>query len=132
MVILLAVAAHRMLHKKAFLAEYFLGSRGLGAWALAMSYAATSASGGSFMGFPALIYQHGWVLALWIASHMILPITSMGIIGKRINQVARKSGAITVPDIFRDRFRSPSLGIVSSLLMVFMLIFYLVAQLFQQ
>merc|ERR1711964_875050 len=44
------------------------------------------------------------------------------------NQVARKSGAITVPDIFRDRFRSPSLGIVSSLLMVFMLIFYLVAQ----
>ena len=23
--------------------------------------------GGSFMGFPALIYTHGWVLALWIA-----------------------------------------------------------------
>jgi len=127
-VILLSVVAHRMLRGKAFLEEYYLGSRGLGVWALAMSYAATSASGGSFMGFPALIYQHGWVLALWVASHMILPITCMGLLGKRINQIARKSGAITVPDIFRDRFRSPSLGIVSSLIMVFLLIFYLVAQ----
>ena len=127
-VFLLALFSHRLLKKKTFLNEYFLGSRGLGVWALAMSYAATSASGGSFMGFPALIYQHGWILALWIASYMIVPLTCMGILGKRLNQVARKTGAITIPDVFRDRFENRKLGVVSSALIIFFLVFYLVAQ----
>ena len=49
-----------------FVSEYFLGSRSLGVWALALTFAATAASGGTFVGFPALVYSHGWVLALWI------------------------------------------------------------------
>ncbi len=127
-VLLLAVFSHRLLKKKAFLKEYFLGSRGLGLWALAMSYAATSSSGGSFTGFPSFIYQHGWIMALWIASYMVVPVCCMGILGKRLNQVARKTGAITVPDVFRDRFRTPALGIAASIFMVFFLTFNLVAQ----
>jgi len=127
-VFVVAIFSHRLLRKRSFLQEYFLGSRGLGVWALAMTYAATSASGGSFTGFPALIYEHGWILALWIASYMIVPVCCMGILGKRINQVARKSGAITVPDVFRDRFRSPALGILASLLLAFFMAFNLVAQ----
>jgi sodium/pantothenate symporter len=127
-VLLLAVFSHKLLQGKSFLKEYFLGSRGLGLWALAMSYAATSSSGGSFMGFPALIYQHGWILGLWIASYMVVPVCCMGMLGKRINQIARKTGAITVPDIFRDRFRSPGLGVISSLLLAFFLVFNLSAQ----
>ena len=127
-VLLLAVFSHKLLQSKSFVKEYFLGSRGLGLWTLAMSYAATSSSGGSFMGFPALIYQHGWILGLWIASYMVVPVCCMGMLGKRINQIARKTGAITVPDIFRDRFRSPGLGVISSLLLAFFLVFNLVAQ----
>ena len=83
----LAFFSHLLLKKKAFLKEYFIGSRGLGLWALAMSYAATSSSGGSFTGFPALIYTQGWIMALWIASYMVVPICCMGMLGKRINQV---------------------------------------------
>ena len=49
----LAWAANRLLQEKEFLSEYFLGSRGLGVWAFALTFAATSASGGSFTGFPA-------------------------------------------------------------------------------
>ena len=48
----LAWAANRLLQEKEFLSEYFLGSRSLGVWAFALTFAATSASGGSFMGFP--------------------------------------------------------------------------------
>ncbi|MCA9263475.1 MAG: hypothetical protein KDA60_06480 [Planctomycetales bacterium] len=127
-VFVLAGLSHRILNKKSFLSEYFLGSRGLGTWALAFTFAATSASGGSFGGYPSYIYTYGWVLALWIASYMIFPLTTMGVIGKRINQVARISDAITIPDVFRDRFESPAIGLFSSCTIIFFTICVLVAQ----
>lgn len=124
----LAALSSRLLKDRNFLSEYFLGSRSLGVWALALTFAATSASGGSFTGFPSKIYSHGWVLALWIGSYMIFPICTMGLLGKRINQVARKTGAITVPDILRDRFRSPSFSILATSLIVFFTCVNLVGQ----
>ncbi|MEW4487093.1 hypothetical protein AB1L42_03380 [Thalassoglobus sp. JC818] len=127
-VFVIAAFANRLLQGKSFLSEYFLGSRGLGMWAFALTFAATSASGGSFTGFPAKIYSHGWILALWISSYMVYPICTMGLLGKRVNQVARKSGAITIPDVLRDRFESPAFGIVAMLLIVFFLSFNLIAQ----
>lgn len=127
-VFVLAWFSHQVLAKKKFLSEYFLGSRGLGLVAFTLTYGATSASAGTFAGFPSLIYTHGWVLALWIASYMVVPLCGMGLMGKRLNQIARKSGAITVPDVFRERFASPALAIVSTLLIVFMLSFYLIPQ----
>ncbi|MGF1578299.1 MAG: hypothetical protein ACFCD0_02925 [Gemmataceae bacterium] len=125
---LLAWLSHRIISKRAFLGEYYLGSRGLGSWTLAFTFAATSASGGSFTGYPSLIYSHGWVLALWIGSYMIFPLCTMGVLGKRLNQVARKTGAITVPDILRDRFRAPELGLFATCVMIFFLVANLVGQ----
>ncbi len=124
----LAWLSNRIFAGKSFLSEYFLGSRSLGVWAFALTFAATSASGGSFTGFPSKIYSHGWVLALWIASYMVVPICAMGLLGKRLNQVARKSGAITVPDVFRDRFESPAFGLLAVLLIVFFMAFNLTGQ----
>ena len=43
------------------MSEHFLGSRGLGMWAFALTFVATNARE-AFMGFPALIYTHGWIL----------------------------------------------------------------------
>ena len=51
-VFLIAGLSNRLLKNRNFLSEYFLGSRGLGVWAFALTLAATSSSGGSFMGFP--------------------------------------------------------------------------------
>ena len=127
-VFVIAWLSNKLLQNRNFLSEYFLGSRGLGVWAFALTLAATSSSGGSFMGFPAKIYSHGWVLALWIGSYMVVPICIMGLLGKRINQVARISGAITVPDILRDRFNNVSFGLVSVALIIFFMTFNLVAQ----
>ncbi|MEO2018828.1 MAG: hypothetical protein ABGZ53_31150 [Fuerstiella sp.] len=124
----LAALSSRLLKSRDFLNEYFLGSRSLGVWALALTFAATSASGGSFTGFPSKIYSHGWVLALWIGSYMIFPICTMGLLGKRINQVSRKTGAITVPDIFRGRFQSPSFSVLATSLIVFFTCVNLVGQ----
>ena len=124
----LAAASSRLLRTKRFLSEYFLGSRGLGMWAFALTFAATSASGGSFMGFPSKVYTHGWILALWIASYMMVPVLTMGLLGKRLNQVARRSGAITIPDVLRSRFENVGLGGLATGLIVFFMAFNLVAQ----
>jgi len=127
-VFVLAALSHRLLATRSFLGEYFLGSRGLGSWALAFTFAATAASGGSFTGFPSLIYSYGWVLAFWIASYMVAGVCSMGFLGKRLNQVARKTGAITIPDVLRDRYDSTVLGLFATSTIIFFTVCNLIAQ----
>jgi sodium/pantothenate symporter len=124
----LAWLAGRKREGKSFMNEYFLGSRNLGMWAFALTYAATSASGGSFMGFPAKIYTYGWVMALWIGGYIVVPLVAMGLISKRLNQVARKSGSITVPEMMRKRLGSATVGQVATVLLVFFQFFFLLAQ----
>lgn len=124
----LAIISSRLQQRKSFLSEYFLGSRSLGMWAFALTLAATSSSGGSFTGFPSLIYSHGWVLALWIGSYMLVPALMMGLLGKRLNQMSRQAGAITIPDVLCSRFDSRKLGTLSTVLIIFFLTFNLVAQ----
>ncbi|RPI90012.1 MAG: sodium:solute symporter [Planctomycetaceae bacterium] len=118
--------ANKAMQKSSFMKGFFLGNRGLGAWALALT--ATVQSGGTFMGFPSLVYSHGWVVALWICGYMVVPITGFGILGKRLAHLSRRTGAITVPDLFRSRFDSPMLGLLASLLIMFYMSFMMVAQ----
>ncbi|MFP6855143.1 MAG: hypothetical protein VB980_05110, partial [Opitutales bacterium] len=125
---LLAWLAGRKKSGKEFVDEYFLGNRNLGLWAFALTFAATSSSGGSFMGFPSLIYVHGWSLALWIAGYMFVPVLGMALLGKRLNRLARKVDAITVPEVLRKRFGDQRVGEVATGLLLFFMFFYLLAQ----
>ena len=127
-VFVLAILSNRAAKGKDFVGEYFLGSRGFGVWAFALTFAATNASGGSFTGFPALIYSHGWTLSLWIAAYMVMPLVSMALIGKRINQISRKCDALTIPEVLRARFESSAVGLVATSLLIFFMFFYLLAQ----
>lgn len=127
-VFLLGFLSHHLLDRGSFLKEYFLGDRKLNAWVLAMTYVATSVSAGSLVGFPSFIYRNGWIMALWIAGYMISGLTTKGILAKRLNQISRLSGSITVPDVLRDRFKSPALGSFAAVFLLLFLIFNLVAQ----
>lgn len=122
----LGTIAQRIVRRGSFLRGYFLGNRGLGAWALALT--ATVQSGGTFMGFPSLVYSHGWSLSLWIASYMVVPISGFAMLGKRLAQLSRRTGAITLPDLFRERFASPALGVLTLILVLFFMCFMMVAQ----
>ncbi len=122
----LGTLAQRVVKKSSFVKGFFLGNRGLGAWAVALT--ATVQSGGTFMGFPSLVYSHGWIVALWIGSYMVVPITGFGLIGKRIAHISRHTGAITMPDLFRHRFGSPTLGLITSLLIIVFMSSMMVAQ----
>ncbi|MCP4190884.1 MAG: hypothetical protein GY768_09675 [Planctomycetaceae bacterium] len=128
LVMIIAWLSSRVASSGGFISEYFLGSRNLGVWAFALTFAATSASGGTFVGFPALIYTHGWVLALWIAGYMVVPIVAMGLLGKRLNQISRRVEAVTIPEVLGDRFESPIAGIVGTLLIIIFMFYYLLAQ----
>jgi SSS family solute:Na+ symporter/sodium/pantothenate symporter len=122
----LGTMAQRVVKKSSFVKGFFLGNRGLGAWAVALT--ATVQSGGTFMGFPSLVYTNGWIVALWIGSYMVVPITGFGLIGKRIAHISRHTGAITMPDLFRARFGSPTLGLITSILIIFFMSAMMVAQ----
>jgi SSS family solute:Na+ symporter/sodium/pantothenate symporter len=123
----LGVVANLVGSRKAgFLQKYFLGNRSLGAFAVALTAAVVS--GGTFMGFPSLVYRYGWVIALWIASYMVAPLTVLGVLGKRIGQLARRTGAITLPDLLRERYGSPALGLLTSLLIMLFLTCNLIPQ----
>lgn len=122
----IGVLANRAMQSGSFMKGFFLGNRGLGAWALALT--ATVQSGGTFMGFPSLVYTHGWIVALWIGSYMVVPITGFGILGKRLAQLSRRLGAITIPDFFRERFGSPALGLLASICILFYMSFMMIAQ----
>jgi SSS family solute:Na+ symporter/sodium/pantothenate symporter len=122
----IGVLANRATRAGSFMKGFFLGNRGLGSWALALT--ATVQSGGTFMGYPSLVYTHGWSVVLWIAAYMVVPITGFGILGKRLAEISRRCGAITMPDLFRERFGSPGLGLLASLFILFYMSFMMVAQ----
>ncbi|HQX48726.1 MAG TPA: sodium:solute symporter [Planctomycetaceae bacterium] len=122
----IGVLANRATLRGGFMKGFFLGNRALGAWTLALT--ATVQSGGTFMGFPSLVYKHGWIVGLWIGSYMVIPITGFGIIGKRLAHLSRRTGAITVPDLFRTRFNSPNVGLTCTVFLLLYMSFLMFAQ----
>ena len=122
----LGTQAQKVVERGGFMKGYFLGNRGLGAWALALT--ATVQSGGTFMGFPSLVYTHGWIVALWIASYMVVPITGFAVLGKRFAQLSRRTGAITVPDLFDARFGDQRVGMAASLAILVFMTFLMIPQ----
>lgn len=122
----LGTLAQKAMEKQDFLQGFFLGNRGLGAWALALT--ATVQSGGTFMGFPSMVYSFGWIVAVWIGSYMIVPLTGFAVVGKRLAHLSRLTNAVTVPDLMRARFDDARVGLTSSLLIMFFLSFTMFAQ----
>ncbi len=122
----LGTLAQRVVERSQFIQGYFQGNRGLGAWTIALT--ATVQSGGTFMGFPSMVYTYGWIVSLWICSYMVVPLTGFAIIGKRIAQLSRRTGAVTMPDLFRARYGSPAAGLVCSLLIIVFMTIMMFAQ----
>jgi SSS family solute:Na+ symporter/sodium/pantothenate symporter len=122
----LGTQAQKAVERGGFIKGYFLGNRGLGAWALALT--ATVQSGGTFMGFPSLVYTYGWIVALWIASYMVVPITGFAVLGKRFAQLSRRTGAITIPDLFDARYGDERVGLLASILIMTFMTFLMIAQ----
>ena len=127
-VLVIAILAHRHRRTASFESEYYVAGRGLGAWVLALSWVATMFSGGAFIGYPSLIYSYGWTVAFWVSGSIVTALVGLGIAGKRINRLARQTGALTLVDLLRDRFRSNAIGILCILVIIPPTLVYLIAQ----
>ncbi|MBP3848262.1 MAG: sodium/panthothenate symporter, partial [Pyramidobacter sp.] len=97
-----------------FLSEYFIGSRGMGGFVLAMTLVATYTSASSFIGGPGVAYKTGlgWVLLAVI--QVPTAWLTLGVLGKKFAIVARRINAITVNDFLRERYRSKFVVIAAS------------------
>lgn len=129
LVYLLAIYANRVLSKSGnFLEEYFIGSRDMGGFILAMTLVATYTSASSFVGGPGIAYNMGlgWVLLAMIQ----LPAAwlSLSVLGKKYAIIARRINAVTINDILRARYTNKWVVIFGTLSLVVFFIAAMVAQ----
>ena len=111
----LSLYAMRKRASGSFLNEYFLGSRSMGGFMLAMTLTATYISASSFIGGPGAAYKYGlgWVLLAMIQLPAIW--LSLGVLGKKFAILARRYNAVTLNDMLFARYQSRLLVWLASL-----------------
>lgn len=112
----LALYCNKKLNKSGnFMEEYFLGSRSMGGFVLAMTLVATYTSASSFIGGPGVAYKTGlgWVLLAMI--QVPTAWLTLGVLGKKFAIISKRLGAVTVNDMLRARYGSPWVVIFGSL-----------------
>lgn len=89
-----------------FLNEYYVGSRSMGGFVLAMTTVATYVSASSFIGGPGAAYKFGlgWVLLSMIQIPAIW--LTLGTLGKKFAMLARQTGSITINDLLFARYQN--------------------------
>lgn len=113
---------------KGFIKNYFIGGRSMGGLVLAMTLVATFTSASSFIGGPGVAYEKGLV---WVYLSMIQVPTAfiiLGILGKKFALISRKTGAVTVTDYLRARYKSKAVVIISSVCLVLFFIAQMMSQ----
>ena len=105
-----------------FMEEYFIGSRNMGGFVLAMTIIATYIGASSFIGGPGVAYKLGlgWVLLACIQTPTAF--LTLGILGKRLAIISRRIGGLTITDLLRARYKNDIVVILGS---VIMLIFFI-------
>ncbi len=98
-----------------FMEEYFIGSRNMGGFVLAMTLIATYASASSFIGGPGVAYKMGlgWVLLACIQTPTAF--LTLGILGKKFAIISRKINGVTVTDYLRARYKSDVVVVLASI-----------------
>lgn len=124
----LAYLARRQAGSGSFLEEFFIGGRTLGPWVLGLTWIATSASGGTFIGAPSLGHANGWVVMLWISGYIVVATVGFGLLGRRVSEIGRITGALTFSDLLRDRFNSQAIGVISGIALITLHTSFIVAQ----
>ncbi len=112
-----------------FTKKYFIGSRGMNGFVLAMTTIATYASVSSFISGPgaaAITYgfSQAWVAGVQVGAAFLV----LGVLGKKFALVSRKTGAVTVAGYLKARYKSDTLVIVTTLLMIIFFITQMIAQ----
>lgn len=114
-VFVVAFYAYRQRQGGSFLSEYYVGSRSMSGFVLAMTTAATYVGASSFIGGPGAAYKYGlgWVLLAMIQVPAVL--LALGALGKKFAIMARKYNAVTINDMLLARYQNKFVVWISSL-----------------
>lgn len=103
--------------------DFYLGGRTLGPIVTAMSAEASDMSSYLIMGLPGLAYfsgasEVGWtIIGLFIGTYL-----NWLLVAKRLRIYSQKTGSITVPDFFSDRYRDKKhvlMGVSALIILIF-------------
>ena len=102
-----------------FLNEYYVGSRSMGGFLLAMTTVATYISANSFIGGPGAAYKFGlgWVLLSMIQVPAIW--LTLGTLGKKFAMLARQTDSITINDLLFARYQNKIVVYLACLSLLF-------------
>ena len=121
--LLLAVGfiANRSLRKSEdFERDYFIANRSLGGVVLAMTLVATYGSVSSFVSGPGVAWNLGFGWVAFAAPQIITGFLLLGVVGKKLAVLARRTDSLTIIDILRERYSSNTLSIIfSAVLLIF-------------
>ena len=110
-----AFYAYRKRQGGSFLSEYYVGSRSMSGFVLAMTTAATYVGASSFIGGPGAAYKYGlgWVLLAMIQVPAVL--LALGALGKKFALLSRKYNAVTINDLLLARYQNKFVVWIASL-----------------
>lgn len=113
-------------HRKtegSFSEDFYVGGRKIGPVALAILIAAGACSTGTFVGGPGLAgaYGLGFIL-VFVGSQICITLNILGIMGKKMNIIGRRTHAESYIDIFRYRYNNwkPLIFVLSIAIIVFL------------
>ena len=105
-----------------FLSKFYTGGRVSGKLMTAMMVSAGVAGAGVFMGVPGFTYKFGAIWMVCCFWSMTSNFMVLGLIGKRIGIIARRTNATTFIELFSNRYNnSKTFSLVSSLVILFFL-----------
>lgn len=111
-----------------FVSEYFIGSRSMGGFILAMTTIATYGSVSSFVGGPGQAWSIGWGWVYMSTVQVTALFLLFAILGKKLALIGRKIGAVTIIDILRARYKSDAVANVSAVVILLFFAAMMVAQ----
>ena len=103
--------------------DFFLGGRKLGPLVTAMSAEASDMSSWLLLGLPGLALITGLAEATWTAIGLAVgTYLNWLFVAKRLRVYSQRSGSITIPDFFSDRYKDKNkilMGIAALIIIIF-------------
>lgn len=115
--------------KLGFEKKYFIGSRGMNGFVLAMTTIATYTSVSSFVSGPGAAgltygFSQAWVAGVQVGAAFL----TLGVLGKKFAVISRKTGAVTIAGYLKARYKSDALVIITTLLMLVFFVAQMIGQ----
>ncbi|MGI9238224.1 MAG: sodium:solute symporter family protein [Woeseiaceae bacterium] len=108
--------------------DYAVARKSYGPLALALAFAATTASGATFLGLPGYAYTHGVSVLWWAFGYPIGVYIGVIICLRVVSESGNKFGSRSIPEFLGDRYNSDRIRVIAAL-MSLILFFYLAGQL---